>query len=89
VAEMLLQSHETANSESRNLETLVIISLLPSLPKAWQNGSVKGLRARGGFIVDIEWRDGMLTHYRIASSEPREVLIRINGQVQSARSVKQ
>jgi alpha-L-fucosidase 2 len=89
VAEMLLQSHETANSESRNLETLVIISLLPSLPRAWQNGSVKGLRARGGFIVDIEWRDGMLTHYRIASSEPREVLIRINGQVQSARSVKQ
>jgi alpha-L-fucosidase 2 len=76
IAEMLLQSHTGE------------IHLLPALPKAWPIGKVTGLRARGGFTVDIEWKDGKVTKYRIASPEPREVQVRINGEKRTIRSEK-
>ena len=62
------------------------IDLLPALPAAWPSGSVKGLRARGNFTVDIEWREGKVTSYRIASPEPREVKVRVNGETKAITS---
>lgn len=61
VAEMLLQSHVQR-------EGVTQIDLLPALPKkAWPDGSVKGLRARGGFVVNISWADGELRTVRLQS----------------------
>ena len=56
ITEMLLQSH---NGE---------ISLLPALPTAWKNGSVKGIKARGNFIVSINWNDSKIKQAKIYSA---------------------
>ena len=45
------------------------IRLLPALPKEWKNGEVKGLCARGGFVMDITWKEGILKFVKVYSTK--------------------
>jgi len=74
IGEMLLQSHTGE------------IELLPALPSSWPEGEVSGLRARGGFTVDIKWKAGKVTKYRIAAREPRAVKVRVNGRLKTVHA---
>src|SRR5262249_43049824 len=60
IAEMLLQSHDPYATPTGPVQTgeTAFVHLLPALPSALANGSVMGLRARGGLEVAIAWRDG-------------------------------
>lgn len=73
VAEMLVQSHTDE------------IVLLPALPSAWKTGGAKGLCARGGFVVDMTWKDGSLLAATIYSRTGTECIIQYEGKRQNLK----
>ncbi len=73
IAEVLLQSHTG------------VIHLLPALPRAWSSGHVRGLRARGGFTVDIEWKEGELMEAVIRTTAGGEGTFRYRDHIEDFR----
>ncbi len=76
VAEMLLQSHDGA------------LHLLPALPDSWQEGSVRGFRARGGYSVDITWKDHQLTSATIHPTHSGTMLVRTPARLKQGTLVR-
>jgi alpha-L-fucosidase 2 len=76
IAEMLLQSHNG------------VIHLLPALPKAWSDGHVSGLCARGGFEVDMGWQEGNLVEARIYSKYGGNIIISYKGQKKTLETMQ-
>jgi alpha-L-fucosidase 2 len=74
VAEMLLQSHQG------------YIDILPALPAEWSEGEVRGLRARGGYAVDIVWKDGAPTCVKLTALRSGNVKLRTNVPMYGANS---
>jgi alpha-L-fucosidase 2 len=70
IAEMLIQSHNN------------MIRLLPAVPKAWNRGEVKGLCARGGFVIDMKWEGGKLLETKISSEKGGKCSLFYNGNFQ-------
>jgi alpha-L-fucosidase 2 len=67
IGEMLVQSHTK------------YIDLLPALPSALLNGQIKGICARGGFHLDLKWKDGKLDSVKVISLAGKDCLLRYDG----------
>ncbi|WP_449389518.1 glycoside hydrolase family 95 protein [Dysgonomonas alginatilytica] len=70
IAEMFVQSHDG------------FIYILPALPSVWKTGSIKGLVARGGFVIDIDWKDGKVESLKIVSRNGGNCRLKIDSPLQ-------
>jgi alpha-L-fucosidase 2 len=76
IGEMLIQSHTK------------FIDLLPALPTAFATGEVKGICARGGFILNMKWKEGLLQEVEIVSKVGGDALLRYNGKIHAIKTEK-
>ncbi|MCR4765543.1 MAG: glycoside hydrolase family 95 protein [Bacteroidaceae bacterium] len=73
MAEMLVQSSMTD------------IWLLPALPDQWKEGRIKGICARGGFVIDMNWQSGKVTALTIHAHQDGKIKVHVNGQVKNIK----
>ena len=76
VIEMLMQSEYSVREDS----PFTTIELLPALPDYWKDGSVSGIRARGGITVDMTWKDRRVTKLTLTTQQPCTVMLVMNGE---------
>jgi alpha-L-fucosidase 2 len=69
-------------------EAPYILHLLPALPSAWPNGKIHGLKARGGFEVDIEWNDGKLAQATVRADRDGSFRVYSNGKLSDVITLK-
>ena len=79
IAEMVFQSH-------RKTADAYVLHLLPALPAAWTDGAVRGICARGGFTVDLQWQDGKLAGATIHSQQGNPCFVEYAGQTRSLQT---
>jgi alpha-L-fucosidase 2 len=93
VIEMLMQSNYNVNDNKGNsklstLNSQLFIELLPALPENWKDGSVSGIRARGGISVNMTWKDSKVTALTLTAQQPCKVALKVNGQVKTVKLKK-
>ncbi|MCR4592096.1 MAG: glycoside hydrolase family 95 protein [Bacteroidaceae bacterium] len=96
VIEMLMQSSYNVNdnkakkdnSQSSMFNVQCSMELLPALPENWKDGSVSGIRARGGIAVSMEWKDSKVTALTLSAQQPCKVALTVNGQVKMLKLKK-
>jgi alpha-L-fucosidase 2 len=76
MGEMILQSHTN------------FVDILPALPAAFADGEVKGICARGGFVIDMKWKQGKLTQLTVTSKAGLPLQLRYNKIVKNITTIK-
>jgi alpha-L-fucosidase 2 len=78
----------TLNSQFSIFNSQFSIELLPALPENWKDGSVSGIRARGGIAVSMTWKDSKVTALTLTAQQPCKVELMFNGQVKTVKLKK-
>ena len=80
VVEMLLQSEYNLNANALTAQPHITVELLPALPEQWKDGSVSGIRARGGITVEMSWQNSRVTNLTLTAQKACKVTLLMNGQ---------
>ncbi len=84
VIEMLMQSEFVLEKEEPSLT----IELLPALPDNWKDGSVSGIRARGGIAVDMAWENSRVTALTLTAQQAQKIQLTVNGELKQLKLKK-
>lgn len=88
VLEMLIQSQVRKGKTSSNKNAPWFIELLPAIPDVWADGEAKGLRARGGLVVNMRWKNKKVTHAEIKGEPGQKFILSYNKKIKKLKIPK-